>query len=218
MAICMYLNHNYNMKNKKLLGVITKSPVENEMIKGPMFSLTIEQVKLVVDYLRTMDFWEEDYITENALIIDNDVVFEYLKIFPRFFRCDNYLYDFRAVNVDNYFANIQSKSQKEQFALTSYCVKTDQKAYQICLGYYTREKVIEVFGGALMASRQFVLKKEHIDIFIGRESVRDFYEFDFDSFWYAIEPVDLEDYVFGSKDEWWGMPGPDFLPFEYINN
>ena len=78
------------MKNNNLMAIITKSLKSNKLIKGPMFSLTVKQANDIIKYLRSEGQWNSTYINCHALVIERDILFNKLRIFPLEFKDDNY--------------------------------------------------------------------------------------------------------------------------------
>jgi len=208
------------MKNNNLMGIITKSLKSNELIKGPMFSLTVKQTNDIIIYLRSEGKWNSSYINCHALVIGPDILFNKLKIFHLEFKDDNFNYDFDLENIDHFFGLNPFKDNfvKYQIALNAYFKGRSDKVYTICLGYFTNKLIFKQYPELQKDFQTVKIEQQDENLFFKRKSISDFYEFDFDKFDYFLERVDIFEYIFHFNELCSDIDDSNFFQFHHINN
>lgn len=203
--------------DKYLMSMITKSPIDNEMIKGPFFTLTVQEAKSIIRHLKSIGRWNVDYISDNALIIEPEILFQKLSIFPKDFRDDKFLYSFDTVEVSSFF-NLNNYEEGLILVLVAKKKNLTDIVFRICLGEATGSVLYDKYKFLLSEQEEVLINETDIEYFLNREYTKGFYEFNNSKFDYFITMQPPLEYVFEpSKEDWWEMNELTQMPFSFIN-
>lgn len=210
------------MIHQNLMGFITKSPIKNEYILGPIYSLTKEESKGIIEAI-SLEIFCKNIEEENIHNVPIEVIFDYLRILPVSFYDSQYLYSFDIFEVSDYFAfdHGQSRDNKMQLAIICYDKSSNIIVNKIVLGSYSQSNFMSNLNNKDLYKPYLKIELfyQSIQFLTENEKLKVFYDFDFDKYRYFLESVDLNDYIFTNTDEWFDVFDLNygFLHYSYIN-
>lgn len=207
-----------NEAEKLYMGCIMSSPVENEMIFGPLFTLTRENTIKIIKYLKQNKRWNTRYIHNNAQIISNDILFETLQIFPKILRDDNNLYDFSFFQVQDFFkiTDYDQAIEKQFLVLSAFNKDDNSLVYRNCLGFETSRIVLDEFKQEIERNGIIPIDENSCRVFLSWREGRIYFSFDFEKYYYTIQKTDLSSFLIRDNEDWFKVYDVAFMPLNYL--
>ena len=177
-------------------GMIIKSPKANEMIKGPMFSLTDDQSRKIINYFKTRAQWDENYISDNLSLVPPDILFDTMKIFPIEFKDLGFLYDFDIFSLENFFSPTSIMNKQIVKSLNCYSLNSEKLIYSKLLGSYTTNGLLKFAQSTELENENIIPVSEEMVKFIQHNKyVSSHYQLNLSNYNYFIENVSLYEYL-----------------------
>ena len=187
-----------------LLCQLTKSRLGQEYIKGPAYDLSREQMKRIVEYLKSTNHWNYTFMHETDAIVESDILVNELNVFDRYTIDENYQYSLDIGDVGGYFCEGWPPRETTKKYLS--IVGTKKNAEIPLFHHFIDQKYtkfyLEKFPDLQMTPSPVKLEQADADAMMRDKNLYNKPDLDFNKFNLYLHWEDPWNYVVESNEDW----------------